>query len=107
MCEQPLTLFPLRPEKRRFLLLRRQRIKKARQQGATVGVLIVHAADAVEYTPVAIQQKEIQSLAHQLQYKRFLPTAVQLIHGVQPQQEQAFAERLFQRRDARTEQVFA
>ena len=91
VCEQPLTLFPLRPEKRRFLLLRRQRVEKSRQQRAAIRVLIVHTADAVEYTPVAVQQKEIQSLAHQLQHKRFLPTAVQLIHGVQPQQQQAFA----------------
>ena len=107
MCEQPLTLFPLRPEKRRFLLLRRQRVEKSRQQRAAIRVLIVHTADAVQYMPVAVQQKEIQPFAHEFKHKRFLPAAVQLVHGIQPQDKQPLAKGLFQRRDARSDQIFA
>ena len=81
--------------KRRLLLLRRQRVEIP-QQRAAIRVLIVHTADAVQYMPVAVQQKEIQPFAHEFKHKRFLPAAVQLVHGIQPQDKQPLAEGLFQ-----------
>ncbi len=55
---------------------------------------------------VAVEQQEIQPLAHKFEHECFLSAAVQFVHGIEPQDKQTLAERLFERRDPRADQIF-
>ena len=107
VVQRPAQAFAVQRHGVQFIRRGGQAVKQARQHLALAGHVAVHPAQAVDDTPLPVQQDQIGVAAQGLQHQAALHPVPQLVDGLQTEVQQALHGGLLQFQNTPAQQVLA